>query len=150
MSDSLVQEYQVFTNAIYLAHSALLDKQQDALNESEEAFKDGASNWGACFFARAYPELNLQVGQPEFMIADALGMGTNRVPMRIVYSLFDGLGKGRTMSKAELQSYIRAFLDDVQDPEMLRAINSLIDETRCGEYALNNKAVEFEQACQNG
>lgn len=101
------------------------------------AFETGHSSWSQCFFARAYPELQLHSKHPdrfgntgpEWKIAAALDMGTNRVPMRIVYSLFDGFGGQHTMTKDDLRKYIRGFLDEIRDPEVDKAINALIDST---------------------
>lgn len=93
------------------------------------AFENGASNWSHCFFARAYPELSLNSGRAEFQVAQALGMGTNRVPMRIVYTLFDGVGSKTTMTKGDLRKFIEGFLDEKRDPEVQKAIDDLIRST---------------------
>jgi len=87
------------------------------------AFEDGASNWSACFFARAYPEINLH-RDPENQIAELLGMGQNKVPMRIVYRTFDGMNI--TMKKPELLSFCRGFLDKQRDPGVEAAINAVL------------------------
>lgn len=87
------------------------------------AFENGASNWSACFFARAYPELNLNY-DPENVIAKALGMEGNRVPMRIVYRTFDSIGV--SMTKQGLVEFIRNFLDEKRDPEAQAGIEELL------------------------
>lgn len=79
------------------------------------AFKDGASTWTACFFARAYPEINLLDRDPEARIAELLGMPGNKVPMRIVYRTFDGLGIG--MTKRGMEDFIVKFLAQNQEDE---------------------------------
>jgi hypothetical protein len=88
------------------------------------AFETGASNWSACFFARAYPEVDLRAGEPEGQIAALLGMGKNKVPMRIVYRTFDGMNI--TMKKSELLDFCRGFLDEQRDPEQQAAIDAVI------------------------
>jgi hypothetical protein len=99
------------------------------------AFETGASNWASCFFARAYPEERFYGSkQAEFRIAGLLGMGTNRVPMRIVYTLFDGIGELKTLGKNDLLKLIRGFLDEQRDPAMQNAIDNLL------------KAVDFVKA----
>lgn len=100
----------------------------ERIDKGLTAFETGASSWSNCFFARAYPELNLH-WRPEHQIAEALGMPGNYVPMRITYTLFDGAGV--MMSKQQLQGFIKDFLDieTEKDAEKMRAINALIEST---------------------
>lgn len=100
------------------------------------AFKDGESSWSACFFARAYPELQLHRGDAEAKVAKALGMEDNKVPMRIVYHTFDGLGI--TMSKSELRGFIESFVKDKQNPEVAAEIEKLLS-------TLNYEGVEEKE-----
>ena len=88
------------------------------------AFENGASTWSACFFARAYPEVNLVMGDPELRIAELLGRPGNKVPMRIVYRTFDGAGI--SMTKTGMRDFIRAFLDDQRPAEVQDAIDSVL------------------------
>lgn len=115
------------------------------------AFENGASNWSACFFARAYPELQLGVGgNPELQISRALGMGQNVMPMRIVYSLFDNIGRGKTMSKSELNAFVADFVNDVKDPDKLAAINTLLSSLDMTQLSTNTEKPLFtEAACRS-
>lgn len=97
---------------------------EDRVSQGLTAFENGASNWSACFFARAYPEVNLNIGDPEAKIAELLGMPGNKVPMRIVYTTFDGIGF--VMSKKGMHDFIRAFLDDNRDEAVQKGIDELI------------------------
>lgn len=94
------------------------------------SFETGASNWSSCFFARAYPDLNLNSHRvdPEFAIAAALGMGKNRIPMRIVYHMFDGAG-GKLMTRPQLLSFCRGFLDNKREPDVQKAIDDVLRQT---------------------
>jgi hypothetical protein len=89
------------------------------------AFETGASNWSACFFARAYPEVRLTIGNPEERIAELLGMPGNKVPMRIVYRTFDGINI--TMTRQGLLDFCRGFLDEKRDPDVQKAIDSVLN-----------------------
>jgi hypothetical protein len=103
------------------------------------AFETGASNWSACFFARAYPEVNLNIGDPELKIAGMLGMGTNKVPMRIVYRTFDSMSI--VMTRKGLLDMIRGFLDEQRDPDVQSAITDLLKNT---SYAgAEEKPIDF-------
>lgn len=96
----------------------------DRIDAGLTAFEDGASNWASCFFARAYPELRFySTPQAEYAIAEALGMGTNRVPMRIVYRTFDGYGID--MTKEQLRSFIEAIRDESRPDEVLDLLRSI-------------------------
>jgi len=87
------------------------------------AFEDGASNWSNCFFARAYPDLELdnyhRDSKPEWMLANELGFKT-LLPIRMVYCTFDGAGA--TMTKDQL----RKFVEDVRDDLRPDAVNELL------------------------
>lgn len=122
----------LYSDAVQLGVEMQVKRVLEAMGEGRildgiTAFETGMSSWSACFFARAYPELNLDnVRSPENAVADALGMPGNRVPMRIVYTLFDGVGCGRTMSKQDLLAFIRGFLDDKRSPDVQKAIEEAI------------------------
>lgn len=109
------------------------------IEDGISAFETGASSWSACFFARAYPEVNLNFGKPEERIAELLGMGTNKVPMRIVYHTFDGMNI--TMTKKGLLDFCRGFLDDQRDPDVQKAIDEVM---RSIDYTgAEDKPVDF-------
>lgn len=116
---------------------------EDRISQGLTAFENGASTWSACFFARAYPEVRLAGlgANPELQIANLLGMGDNKVPMRIVYHTFDGVGI--TMTKKAMHEFIRAFLDEGRDP----AVNNEIDKLIAGvNYeGAEEKAVDFAE-----
>ena len=105
---------------------------EDRISQGLTAFENGSSTWSACFFARAYPEVNLVMGNPEERIAELLGMPGNKVPMRIVYHTFDGVGF--VMSKKGMHEFISSFLDEQRSP----AVNAAIDDVL--------KGVKFEGA----
>jgi hypothetical protein len=94
----------------------------DRISQGLTAFENGASTWSACFFARAYPEVNLSISDPEMRIAELLGMPGNKVPMRIVYRTFDGAG----MTKRGMLEFIRGFLDEQRPKEMQDAIEKVM------------------------
>lgn len=95
----------------------------ERIDKGLTAFEDGASNWGQCFFARAYPELRLMGYQPELQISQALGMGDNRVPMRIVYHTFDGAS--HFMTKQQLRNFIEAIRDESRPSEVLDLLRQI-------------------------
>jgi hypothetical protein len=97
---------------------------EDRISQGLTAFENGASTWTACFFARAYPEVNLTMVDPEAKIADLLGMPGNKVPMRIVYRTFDGAGI--SMTKQGMLDFIRGFLDEQRPAAVNEAIDSII------------------------
>lgn len=97
---------------------------EDRISLGLTAFENGASTWSACFFARAYPEVNLTWADPEAKIAELLGMPGNKVPMRIVYRTFDGVGI--TMTKDAMLQFIRAFLDEGRDEKVQAGIDELL------------------------
>lgn len=86
---------------------------KERIEKGLTAFDDGQSNWSHCFFARALKgecDLN-RVAYPEQAIMHHLGISTP-IPIRIVYTLFDGIGKkGLTMTKADLHEFVQCFLD---------------------------------------
>ena len=100
---------------------------EDRISQGVTAFETGASNWTACFFARAYPEVNLNIGDPELKIAQLLGMGTNKVPMRIVYHTFDS--NSIVMTRQGLLDMIHGFLDEKRSPDVQNAIDDLLKNT---------------------
>lgn len=105
--------------------TAMTDDQLDC---GLEAFESGASNWSDCFFAMAFKgEVNLNnvANGPEYWLANRLGLGTNRIPIRIVYSLFDGVGN-QFMSKSDLHRLMNDIRDD-RRPEDVIAILRGID-----------------------
>jgi len=114
---------------------------EDRISQGLTAFENGASSWTACFFARAYPEVNLNIGDPELRIAGLLGMGDNKVPMRIVYRTFDSAGF--VMTKNGMHEFIRGFLDE-QRPD---SVNAAIDEVLSGvKYeGAEDKAIDFKE-----
>ncbi len=103
------------------------------------AFEDGGSNWSECFFARALPELNLACCLTDFratqMIANRLNIGSN-VPVRIVWTLFDGVGEqdSASMTKAQLRSFIEAVRED-RRPDEVRALLASLTPTQMQEFA---------------
>lgn len=101
---------------------------EDRISQGLTAFEDGASTWTACFFARAFPEVNLELGNPEEKIADLLGMPGNKVPMRIVYRTFDGVGF--VMTKKAMKDFIRGFLDEQRDPKIQAGIDDLLAQVK--------------------
>lgn len=96
----------------------------DRISLGLNAFENGASNWSACFFAQAYPEVRLTMGDPEAIIADKLGMPGNKVPMRIVYRTFDGVGV--TMTKKGMMEFMQGFLDESRDAAVQKGIDDLL------------------------
>lgn len=114
---------------------------EDRISLGMTAFENGASSWSACFFARAYPEVNLHFQDPEAKIADLLGMPGNKVPMRIVYRTFDGAGI--SMTKDGMLKFIRAFLDDQRPAEMQAAMDDVLKGIN---YAgAEDKPVNFQE-----
>lgn len=114
---------------------------EDRISQGLTAFENGASTWSACFFARAYPEVNLTIGNPEERIAELLGMPGNKVPMRIVYHTFDGCGV--SMTKKGMLEFIRAFLDEQRPKDVQDAIDSVLKGIN---YAgAEDKAVDFTE-----
>lgn len=69
------------------------------------AFENGRSNWSQCFFAQAFPALDLDHGEPEQKLMLHFGFKT-AIPIRIVYQTFDGCGVA--MTKQQLADFIRA------------------------------------------
>lgn len=106
------------------------------------AFETGESSWSDCFFARAFPELDLNEGNPERTISDALGMHGNYIPMRIVYVIFDGAGA--MMTKTQLKEFIVDIVagDKAIAVERNAAIEDLIRSTTAGH--------DFQQAVWAG
>lgn len=101
---------------------------EDRVRMGLTAFDDGAKNWSACFFARAYPELLLHsCGDPELAVSKKLGMGDNKVPMRIVYRTFDGLSS--SISREQMQAFMQSFLERQTmaevEPEVLELLRSI-------------------------
>lgn len=82
------------------------------------AFETGGSNWGSCFFARAYPELRLHNGDAEGKLMRALAL-TTALPIRTVYCTFDSFSTWIT--KAELKK----FIEDVLKPGNAVALTTL-------------------------
>ena len=110
---------------------------EDRISLGLNAFENGASTWSACFFAQAFPEVNLQMGDPEAKIADLLGMPGNKVPMRIVYRTFDGAGV--SMTKKGLVAFIQDFLDEKRDPAVEAILKGI-------DYAgAEDKGVDFAE-----
>lgn len=108
------------------------------------AFDTGASNWGSCFFARAYPEVKLgHKEDPEEQVATLLGMPGNKVPMRIVYKTFDGLSW--TISKGALHEFIKSFLDEQRSAAVDASVEALL---RSIDYSdVEDKPVNFNLVC---
>lgn len=115
----------IFYHGIRQQIRRVLDAMGDErIDKGLTAFEDGASNWQHCFFARAFKgELDLMAGNPEYQLAKALGFGTNRVPVRIVYNIFDG--NGLDMTKDELKQFITAVRDESRPEEVLQLLKSL-------------------------
>ena len=117
---------------------------EDRVSMGLTAFETGSSSWGSCFFARAYPEYSLGRGQdPEYQVADLLGMPGNRVPMRIVYKTFDGLST--YMTKPEMQKFIASFLDEQRPAEVNAAIDELL--AKVDYTGVEDKPVDFTEVC---
>lgn len=114
---------------------------EDRISLGLNAFENGASTWSACFFAQAYPEVNLNIGDPEARIADLLGMPGNKVPMRIVYRTFDGAGI--SMTKKGMMEFIRGFLDEQRPAEVQDAIDSVLKGINFA--GAEDKAVDFTE-----
>lgn len=109
---------------------------EERIDNGLTAFEDGGSNWSACFFARAFPELNLNSFNPEAQIARALGMGDNKVPMRIVYHTFDGAS--HYMTKDQLKQFIVDVRDEKRPSEVMQLLRSInVNESQL------DKPVEF-------
>lgn len=85
------------------------------------AFEDGASNWSECFFARAYPDLNLE-RRPEMQLKEALALPT-LVPIKIVYRAFDGLGV--TMTKDQMRQFVESVRDESRPAEVLAVLRTV-------------------------
>lgn len=117
---------------------------EDRIEKGLTAFQDGASHWGACFFARAYPEVRLgSKGDPEEQVAALLGMPGNKVPMRIVYRTFDGVSL--EMTKSGLKKFIEDFLDEQRPAEVTEAINDLLSKVNYQGAA--ETAIDFNEVC---
>lgn len=104
---------------------------EDQIDAGLTAFEDGASCWSSCFFARAFPQLHLDtVRNPTKTIADFLAIGTN-VPVRIVWTLFDGVGKDvfGSMTKEQLRAFIYAARDERRPQEVMDLLKSLNEST---------------------
>lgn len=114
---------------------------EDRISQGLTAFENGASTWSACFFARAYPEVNLNFGDPELKIAEMLGMPGNKVPMRIVYRTFDGVGT--VMTRDAMKSFIRGFLDEQRDPAVQAGIDDLLKGINY--EGAEEKGIDFEE-----
>jgi hypothetical protein len=114
---------------------------EDRISQGLTAFESGASTWSACFFARAYPDVNLNMGDPEAKIAELLGMPGNKVPMRIVYYTFDGIGF--VMTKKGMQEFIRGFLDEQRDPKVQAGIDDLLKGLSF--KGAEEKAIDFNE-----
>lgn len=87
------------------------------------AFVDGASSWSSCFFARAYPDLELSAFDAEHQLMKTLGLRTT-IPIRIVYCTFDGAGI--VMTKQQLRDFIQATLTE-SDTETVNKFLATID-----------------------
>jgi len=107
------------------------------------AFETGMSSWSACFFARAFPEVNLNSVDPERKIAQLLGMGDNRVPMRIVYHTFDGAS--HFMTKQQL----RKFIEDIRDESRPSEVMDLLKQIGVTDSQTTSE-LDFAGACGNG
>lgn len=114
---------------------------EDRISQGLTAFENGASTWSACFFARAYPEVNLNMGDPELKIAELLGMPGNKVPMRIVYRTFDGVGT--VMTRKAMHEFIRSFLDEQRDPSQQKAIDDLLSGVKY--EGAEEKPIDFNE-----
>lgn len=115
----------------------------ERIDKGLTAFETGASNWSACFFARAFPEINLNHGNAELRVAQALGMGDNRVPMRIVYHTFDGAS--HFMTKQQLRDFIENIRDESRPSEVLELLKQIgVTEEQ------TSREVDFAGACSNG
>lgn len=102
--------------------SAMTDEQID---KGLTAFEDGSSDWGNCFFARAFDQgYNNSRQQPEVWLSEKMGFGKNRIPVRLVYTLFDGVGK-QMFTKAMLYKLISDIRDQRRPDEILTLLKGI-------------------------
>lgn len=102
--------------------TAMTDEQIDT---GLTAFEDGSSDWGNCFFARAFNQGYRQGHhEPEAWLAKQMGFGTNKIPVRIVYSLFDGVGR-QMFTKSMLYELISNIRDGRRPEEVLAIIKGI-------------------------
>ena len=96
------------------------------------AFEDGSHDWANCFFARAYPELDLK-HYAENQLCKALGLKTY-IPIRMVYCTFDGAGA--VMTSEQLKKFIEDIRDDMRPEGVMDVLRSLdfskAEETEAG------------------
>lgn len=86
------------------------------------AFEDGKSNWGQCFFGRAFKdEAILHSYDAEETIMEITGIKT-RVPIRFVWTAFDGL-KATGLNRDQLKDLI----NNIVREENLKAVDDLLD-----------------------
>lgn len=78
------------------------------------AFEDGRSNWGECFFARAFEDEVSLFEHPEQTIMEATGIKT-RVPIRFTWRSFDS-AKETGINRKQLEHLMREIMkQDHQD-----------------------------------
>lgn len=95
----------------------------DRLDHALTAFEDGQSNWSQCFFARAFPEVNLnKVGDPEKWLAKELGFN-GITPIRIVWHTFDSLN--HYMTREQMIQFVQAVRDDMRPAEVMEFLRTL-------------------------
>lgn len=95
----------------------------DRLDKALTAFEDGESSWSNCFFARAFPELDLvRTGNPEKLLASKLGFN-GITPIRIVWHTFDSLN--HYMTKSQMVDFVNAVRDDMRPAEVIELLRSL-------------------------
>lgn len=95
----------------------------ERLDNAITAFEDGHSSWSDCFFARAFPELNLNsTPNPEKLLASKLGF-SGITPIRIVWHTFDSLN--HYMTKSQMVDFVNAVRDDMRPAEVVELLRSI-------------------------
>lgn len=122
----------IFYHGIHQQVRRVLNKMtDDQIDKGLTAFEDGASNWSHCFFARAL-EMDknyIDSKRPaEFWVMDQLGL-ESIIPVRIVYGLFDGVGKKISFTRDKLKEFISNVRDERRPEEVLALLQSLDQDT---------------------
>jgi len=96
----------------------------DRMDNALTAFETGDNSWSNCFFARAFPEVNLnQVpGGAEVWLMKKLGF-KGITPIRIVWHTFDSLN--HYMTPEQMREFVAAVRDDMRPAEVKALLQSL-------------------------
>lgn len=124
----------IFYHGIHQQVRRVLNKMtDDQIDKGLTAFEDGGSNWSECFFARALEMDKNWAGSgyklgPERWIAAELGL-ESVMPVRIVYTLFDGVGRNISFTPTTLKEFITNVRDERRPEEVLAVLKSLDQDT---------------------